>query len=463
MSRAVFAGTLLLVLAAPCRAQQAGAKPELLIRLCVAPAKTPEPALKYLLLPDLREMNPGNPIQGYMKCFLEQYRFVYDEQEFDRRKMLLAMPLDELLLPEPPGFGRFILARVDAAARLDNPDWQILLKLRAEGFETLLPDVQAMRSLARALGTRFHAEVAGGRIDEAIRTAKTMFAMSRHMGEHPTLIGELVGIAIAAIAINPLEEMLEQPNCPNLYWALTNLPEPFITCKTALDGERLTLWGFIRDLDTTAPMGSAAIKKFIDRLDRLIASGPPDPTSSEVRRYLSARTKDEKKLAAAHSRLVRSGLPEALVKTFPADQVILVDESRELQARFDETARLMVFPPWQFEAITEKAGAAKREPALFADALMPAQSAVQRAQGRITQRFALLRHVEAVRMYAADHAGVLPAKLSDLSVPLPDDPFTGKPFRYELVGATAHLRGTPPKSAPDDRFLRVHYEITLKQ
>jgi hypothetical protein len=463
MSRAVCAAILLFALAAPCRGQQAGAKPELLIRLCVAPAKAPEPALKYLLLPDLREMNPGNPIQGYMKCFLEQYRFVFDEQEFDRRKILLAMPLDELRVPEPPGFGRFALAQVDAAARLDNPDWQILLKLRADGFETLLPDVQAMRSLARALGARFRAEVAGGRIDEAIRTAKTMFAMSRHMGEHPTLIGELVGIAIAAIAINPLEELLEQPNCPNLYWALTNLPEPFITCKTALEGERLTLWAFVRDLDTTAPMLPDAIKKFIDRLDRLIASGPPDSTNSGVRAYLSARTKDDKKLAAAHARLVRSGLPEGILKTFPADQVILLDEARELKARFDDTAKLMVFPPWQLEAITEKAGAAKPEPSLFADALSPAQSSAQQAQGRIAQRFALLRHVEAVRMYAADHNGALPAKLSELSVPLPDDPFTGKPFRYELLGATAHLRGTPPKSAPDNnRFLRVHYEITLK-
>ena len=85
MSRTVCAVLLFFVIAAPCRGQQAGAKPELLIRLCVAPAKAPEPALKYLLLPDLSEMNPGNPILGYMKCFLEQYRFVFDEQDFDRR------------------------------------------------------------------------------------------------------------------------------------------------------------------------------------------------------------------------------------------------------------------------------------------------------------------------------------------------------------------------------------------
>ncbi len=86
--------------------------------------------------------------------------------------------------------------------------------------------MQQLRSLARALQVRFRTEIAQSRFDDAIRTAKTMFAMSRHLGEHPTLIGNLVGIAIASMTIIHLDEMLEQPGCPNLYWALTNLPIP---------------------------------------------------------------------------------------------------------------------------------------------------------------------------------------------------------------------------------------------
>ena len=76
-----------------------------------------------------------------------------------------------------------------------------------------------MRALASALQGRFRDEIALRKFDDAIFTAKTMFALSRHLGEHPTLIGSLVAIAIAFVAIAPLEEMLEQPNCPNLYWA----------------------------------------------------------------------------------------------------------------------------------------------------------------------------------------------------------------------------------------------------
>ena len=58
-----------------------------------------------------------------------------------------------------------------------------------------------------------------------------MFAMARHMGEHPTLIGGLVGISIATAAIGPMEEMFEQPGSPNLYWALTKLPSPLISIE----------------------------------------------------------------------------------------------------------------------------------------------------------------------------------------------------------------------------------------
>ena len=183
-------------------------------------------------------MNPGNPIQGYMKCFMEQQKFFFDKEAFERREKLLAMPLKELPAQELRDYGGFALSQADWAARLDTPDWQILLKLKADGIGLLLPDVQELRPLAGALKVRFRAEVALGRFDDAIRTAKTMFAMSRHLGEHPTLIGNLVGFAVANTAIGPLEEMLEQPGCPNLYWALTNLPDPLVPLDKGMEGER---------------------------------------------------------------------------------------------------------------------------------------------------------------------------------------------------------------------------------
>jgi hypothetical protein len=458
MSRVLWTGAVFVVFASPCVARQAPEKPELLIRLSVTPAPQPEPALKYLLLPEMKELSPGNPIQAYLKCILQKYPFTFDEEAFDRRQSLLAMPLEEVPGPEDPELGRSALAQVDAAARLDNADWQILLKLRADGISVLLPDVQALRSLARGLQARFRAEVADGRIDDAIRTNKTMFAMARHMGEHPTIIGGLVGFAMVNMAFTPLEELLQRPECPNLYWALTNLPDPVLSIRTGMDGERMVLWSFFRELDQAVPMSPERIEKFVDPLDKLLTEGVP----VRLRAFLTAQTKDAEKVAQARKHLVDSGLPEVSIKAFPPEQAILLDDVRKCHARFDEMAKIMGFPAWRFEELAEKYGKIKKEPSFFGDALLPFLFVGRRAQGRIEQRIALLRQVEALRMYAAEHGGAFPVKLSDLSVPLPDDPFTGKPFLYEASGKTAHVRGTPPKAMENERAFRVHYEITLK-
>ena len=120
--------------------------------------------------------------------------------------------------------------------------------------------------------------------------------------------------------------------------------------------------------------------------------------------------------------------------------------------------------PGRVLAAAEKLFAEVKHPKepLFAF-LTPALSKVRSAQGRLEQRLAMLRHVEAVRMYAAAHDGKLPAKLSDCPVPLPVDPFTGKPFRYEVDGETAHLRGSPPPAYAKIPAFNVHYQISVRK
>jgi hypothetical protein len=377
---------------------------------------------------------------------------------------MLAMPLHELPAQELQDYGGSALRQADWAARLDQPDWQILLRLKTDGVYLLIPDVQQLRTLASALKVRFRAEVALGRFDDALRTAKTMFALSRHLGEHPTLVGDLVGLAVANVAIGPLEEMLEQPGCPNLYWALTNLPKPLVRLDIGAEGERTWLLADFRDLDDSAPMSADQVKKFIAHLDPLLRLGEGQPTKrfEGLRAWLDARNKDEGLVRAARRRLVECGLPEQRVLRFPADQVLLLDEERAYEVRRDDLMKLLNLPSWQIEALSDQAKASKAlETALFP--FEPAIYKVRRAQGRLEQRLALLRHVEALRLYAAEHDGKLPAKLSDLSVPLPDDPFTGKPFRYEVTGNTAHFRGTPPPHEEKNPTFNIHYAVTIQK
>jgi hypothetical protein len=205
MYRTLLGCTAMAVLALSCRADSTDPVPETLVRLNVRPAPAPTPALRYQLLPELGEMSPGNPIHNYLRYSVEQQGFFFDKEALKRREDLLIMPLQELAVRGARDYVRVALTHADRAARLDNPDWQIARKLKAEGIALRIPDVQALRPVAAALKVRFRAEVAEGRFDDAIGTAKTLFAMSRHLGEHPTFVGNLVGFAVAYEAIGPLE------------------------------------------------------------------------------------------------------------------------------------------------------------------------------------------------------------------------------------------------------------------
>ena len=410
---------------------------ETVIRLAVDPMPAPKPALRYLLLPELREMTPGNPVPNYLKCLLDQ--------DFASPEEILS---------------RSALRQADRAARMDKPDWQILPKLRTDGISLLLPDLQKMRLLANGLQGRFRDEVALRRFDEALVTAKTMFALARHLGEHPTLIGDLVGMAIALIAIAPLEDMLEQPGCPNLYWALTNLPSPLVSLEKGYEGERVFILAELRDLDDKDPMTPVQIAKLVKHIDEL-RKFEMDKLKKTTREWLDERAKDAKYMAAARARLVEYGIAEDRLARFPADQIVLLDERLWYEVERDEAIKFMNVPTWEAAELIARFKPNK-EPALFSG-FVPAIQKVRMAQGRLEQRIALLRHVEAFRMYAAAHGGKLPEKLAEVDVPLPVDPFTGKPFRYELKDGTAHLRGNPPKGYVNQPGFNMHYEITIRK
>lgn len=467
---------------------------EAAVRLDVRPMASPEPALKYLLLPEVRELKPGNPAQYYLRCFMEQRNFFFTKGSISQRDRYLTMPLSQLVTEKVRNYGggalygKGPLNQVDWAARLNALDWEMVGRLETEGRELALPELGPLGLLGPNLQVRLRIEVAGRRYEEAVYTVKTMFALARHLGEYPAEAANHFGLAIAHRAVDSLEEMVQQPDAPNLYWALTDLPCPLVDMRKGLQGGSTLTATEFRPIREDAAMTEEELEKVVSRLSGLMGFDREQSgrTVHSLRSSLLNRVKDADRIHAIRQRLFATRrsiligqpsnkqpaitmLKRALeittikdrIDRFPPLQVILLDEMRQFEIHRDERMKLLGLAPWQIDSLNNEYGKSK-EDCLFAD-FLPDVGSARRAQARLGQRLALLRHVEAIRLHAAGHDGKLPEQLSEIAVPLPVDPFTGKSFVFQKEGANVHLQGCPPRRDDKNATYNVRYEIRIRK
>ena len=213
-------------------------------------------------------------------------------------------------------------------------------------------------------------------------------------------------------------------------------------------------------IEAGAPISDAKLQKVVATLAELV--NLPPAKKKDVRAWVDGRAKDDNYVTIARKRLVESGLDDKIVQQLPALQAVLLDERREFEVRRDEQSKWLSLPYWKAEA-----GLVGKSPANDADESLLASAwaviKVKKAQARLDQKIAMLAHVEALRQYAADHDGNLPAKLEDVDLPLPVDPFTGKAFLYEVSGPTAIIKGSPSKGDEMNPAFNLRYVVTIKK
>ena len=105
-----------------------------------------------------------------------------------------------------------------------------------------LENIQHLRMVAGLLTSRCRLELSERRFDDALRTLQTGFALARDLGNGDTLIQDLVGIAIGSIMFGQVQEWMQMPGSPNLFWALTDLPAPLVNTAPAMRSELTTLY-----------------------------------------------------------------------------------------------------------------------------------------------------------------------------------------------------------------------------
>ena len=468
MSRPLAACCLALLAAAPARAQA----PEP-IRLTLYPMAPSSPALRHRLLPELLEQTPGNAAELYQKAVPLLKELPPDHEE--RLREWEKLPPEELPgedVRRVLGAYREAFGLVEKGARREYCDWGLAERLRKQGIGAPLPELGPMRTAANLLALRARLEVAEGRFDEAARTVRNGLALAKHVGESPTLSMGLNGNSLAGMMADEINWFVQQPKAPNLYWPLTDLPRPFVDLRRSLQSERVAIAGLLPDVAAAArdpnagPWTEEQARKHHGML-----LGLQEPGTPGRRLRLALRLQSE--YEADKQALVAEGRPRELVEKMPHVQVAVLRAFIEYDRATDEMLRWRTFP--YAEALPHLRQARERLKAelkksdvplgaQLAGLLLPGYHRVFAARALGDRRFAALRCVEAIRLYAAAHGGQLPPELAAVrEVPVPDDTVTGKPFHYRVNGERATLHAPPPDGEKPVRGNTLTYELTLKR
>jgi hypothetical protein len=438
------------------------------------PAPAPEPVLKYQMLPELQDHTPGNAALLYYRAFSPEWSSQIRKPGMSDKVVKAAQtPLKSFPREEMRWLENFHgLREVDRAARRQYCDWEMTERLRSEGINLLLPDMQGLREFGRLLAARARLEMADGHLDKAIYSLQTGFALARHTGDGPTLIQALVGNAIATLMIAQVEELIQQPQAPNLYWALTVLPRPFIDLRKPIQGEAMFLpssWTALAKLDKK-PLSGPELEKLREALTNLLSvAGSLSQEGQDLKSRLGLVALSVAAYPEARQLLLAAGYRPAELDAMPVLQVVVIAWVVEYNRLRDGLFRWFYLPYYEAQDGLSTERGLTREPSRFgrlslAHLLLPAVSQVHVSMTRLDRRLAALRCIEAIRLYAVAHDGKLPPTLADIrEAPVPLDPMLGKSFEYSTSGNRATLHASPPPVKPPRADLSLTYELTMRR
>jgi hypothetical protein len=332
-----------------------------------------------------------------------------------------------------------------------------------------LREIQYAREYARLLGAKAHLEIAEGEYDQAVRTLQVGYAEARQVAQSPTIVSSLVGVTIAGIMSNQVQQFIEQPNAPNLYWALSTLPRPLVDFRLGGEAESNLLYlqfPELRELDKK----KLSPDEWRELFKRIVDESAPimeiETRVSQAQYRASIMLLAISSYPWAKRYLVERGRAAEEVEAMPVAQVVLLYTVKLYDELSDNQFKWFYLPFAEAGAGIRRADRELRQALLkqreiipFAAVLLPASMAAKQAETRLEWSVAGLRVMEAMRLYAASHHGCWPERLGDITeVPVPVNPYDGKPFVYKRHGDKVLLT---VERGP--RGFHWGYEITLKQ
>ncbi|MEW4487363.1 hypothetical protein AB1L42_04735 [Thalassoglobus sp. JC818] len=422
-------------------------------QLTVTAAAEPVPVLKWRLYPTVDQATPGNSVPLWYRSLLQLESDPEIGVWFSR--IDIVSPATKRPEEDWNQVSKLVethslsLETARSAALRNDCDWELQIgELR--GPETVwlrLGEFQELRGLGRILCVKAAVHVQHGEFDQAMESMQTAMRLGTDVAKPETFINDLIGIALHRMTLNQVERWIGHPNSPNLYWALAQLPRPMIEIRSALEMEMTLPQRFFPWL--ADPLAEERTpEEWNELMLTTIQEGVgigiqfpglgPQPTREEVE--LAFQQFAVRNYAKAKSQLIQFGWAEPEIEQMPVGQVLALREFMVYQIYTQTLAAnaLLPFPESQSRAddLYESLRDIGRES--IVGMLLPAVQQVYIAQQRLETYRSVYMLIEAIRMHLSTNSGELPTSLDQITVvPIPSDPFTGKPFEYTLQDGAA--------------------------
>ncbi len=271
---------------APAPATRPALEPQ---RMTLGPSSQPFPALRYRLHPDFTAEPSENAASLYLIAvsngLLGSAPIVTDKGASDRIDGWFKSPVESLPRDEVRAFlGKHssMTHLVKLAARRSSCDWGI--PLREDGFDTLLPHLGGVRTLAELLALDARLALSERRFNDAAESIQAGLAMARHVDEGGLLIQSLVAAAIDAMMLREVETWAQVPGSPNQYWPLSELPQPLISFHHAMEQERVGVMATLPGMKEAAAgtMTADQLQVVLRKLQAVTTGAGKDRTAGEA-------------------------------------------------------------------------------------------------------------------------------------------------------------------------------------
>ncbi len=433
-------------------------------------ANAPARALAYHLMPASNEEVDDNAAQLWLRAGINarSARRKWTEKELNWAGPSVT-PLDKLPAKEVRAFLEKYLDGLDLADRAalrTRCRWDYKpLTIQTIAMTLAMEELMAMREAILVVNLRFRLELSEKRFDDARRSAQTGLALARHLGDSDLMVLDLYGMVLASMMMARLEEWVQIPDSPNLYWALTELPRPLVGIRRSIRNELGMIersLPSLRDL-RAKKLTEAQARDTYDRMFDAWTQGSYE-TEPTLMKGMARTAVVAKYYPNARKTLIAGGRLEKEVDAMPKLQVIALSFLEEYDRVRDEITKWLAAPAHQGVPEIEKIVArelanAKENTNGFLHLMVPSLDKIVNAQTRLDRRVASLRAAEALRQHVADH-GKPPATWAELKgVPAPIDPYTGKGFDafYKVVDGKGILE--VPSMAGWPATQRQRYEV----